>query len=210
MEGFKKKICSVVKNDFVPILVFAGIGLLVFLKGEKFDIKTSGDFILFITFLGLIWYSYETRKTRISSEEQTDLLLTPVVEFKIEENKGASYCFKLRNVGAGLASNIQIVKNTVICRNKIYEIEDKDTYKAPEFEIPNFLSSGQEEILKPRQKGEDILWIIKPEDVMNPGTVEIKYQNLKGKDFFKKFKIIKRCSDEKGWTYYEMKAVQIK
>lgn len=205
LKALSKRISVVIKNDSVPILVFLGIGLTLSLKGGAFDIRSSGDFILFITFLGLVWYSYETRKARISSEKQTDLLLTPVVELKIEEKDAAAYCFKLRNVGAGLAVNIQISENTVICRNKVYEIENTEMQKVPEFEIPNFLYPGQQEILKPMQKGEDVWWLIKPVDTEKPGTIKIKYQNLKGQEFNYGFEIKKRCIDEKGWTYYAIK-----
>jgi hypothetical protein len=200
-----KKIIRMLLKDIIPILIFFGIGLILFLQGGIINIDSSSDLILFITFLGLVWYSYETRKTRISSEEQTDLLLTPVVELRMEENEAAAYCFKLKNVGAGLALNIQISENSVICRNKVYKKEDTKMEKVPEFEIPNFLYSGQEEILKPRQKGEDVWWIIKPYDVTNPGMIKIKYENLRGKEFSRSFHIEKRCTDEKGWTYYKVK-----
>lgn len=202
-----KKLFSIIQNDTVTILVFSGIGLTVFFKFKTLDLQSPGDVVLFITFLGLVWYSNETRKSRINSEEQTNLLLTPVVELSIEENEAAAYRFKLKNVGAGLALNVQISKNTVICRNNIYMTENKEMYKVPEFEVPNFLYPGQEEILKPKQKGEDILWLIKPSNVENPGYIKVKCQNLKGKEFVYRFEIRKRCSDGKGWTYYEAKVV---
>lgn len=205
LKVLNKRILMGIRNDSVPIFVFLAIGLTLFLKGGVFDIRSSGDFILFITFLGLLWYSHETRKTRISLEEQTDLLLTPVVELKIEENEAAAYCFKLRNVGAGLAMDIRISENTVICRNKIYRKEDVEMQKVPEFETPNFLYPGQHEILKPMQKGEDVWWIVKPVDTEKPGTIKIKYRNLKGREFSRGFEFKKRCADEKGWTYYAIK-----
>jgi len=96
-------------------------------------------------------------------------------------------------------------KRGKIIGNKVYKKENTEMQKVPDFEIPNVLYSGQEEILRPHQKGEDIWWIIKPSDVANPGTVTIKFENLRGKEFSYSFEIKKRCTDEKGWTYYEIK-----
>lgn len=155
------------------------------------------NFILFITFLGLIWYSYETRKARISSERQTELSLTPFVVLKLEENEAAGYLFKLKNEGIGLALYIKIVENNIVCRNGLYPVTDNNQIKVPEFEIPYSLYPGQDEILRPRQKGEKDIWVIK-----GAGAIKITYKNLQGKEFSRRFEIKERCKDEKNWTYW--------
>ena len=53
-------------------------------------------------------------------------------------------------------ANIPILssENNVLCRNSLYPVTDTQQVKVPEFEIPYSLYPGQDEILRPRQKGE--------------------------------------------------------
>ena len=192
-----------IQNHIVPFLILVSIIVVIFIHKNYLSIKTSGDLILLMTFLALLWYSYETRKTRINSERLTEISFTPVVALELVENRAAGYRFKLKNVGIGLALSIKITENTLICRNNIYPLkDDAQKRKIPEFEIPYFLHPKQEEILKPKQKGEQDLWIIN-----QPGIIEIVYKNLEGKDFSKKFKITERCRDEKQYTYYQIEVI---
>lgn len=149
--------------------------------------------------MALIWYSFETRRARISSEKQTDLSFTPVVVLKLEENEAAGYCFKLKNEGVGLALYIKMTENNVVCRNGIYPVTDTQQVKVPEFAIPYSLYPGQEEVLKPKQKGEKDIWVIK-----GAGNIKITYRNLTGDSFLAEFEIKERCKDAKGWTYWEV------
>jgi hypothetical protein len=188
-----------ITNNIVPIFVFFAIIVVIFLNLRFIGVQSSNDCILLITFLALVWYSYETSRARISSEKQTGLSFTPFVVLKLEENEAAGYCFKLRNEGVGLALYIRIAENNIACRNSLYPVTEVQQVKAPEFEIPYSLYPGQEEILKPRQKGEKNIWIIK-----KSGTIKITYKNFKGEDFSGRFEIKERCKDEKGWTYWEV------
>lgn len=194
----RNKMKSII-NNIVPIFVFLTIIVVIFLNRGFFSIQSSSDCILLITFLALIWYSYETSRARVNSEKQTDLSFTPFVVLKLEENQAAGYRFKLKNEGVGLALYIKITENNIACRNNLYPVTDIQQVKPPEFEIPYSLYPGQEEILKPRQKGEKYVWIIK-----RKGTIKITYKNLKGEDFSGRFEIKERCKDERGWTYWEV------
>lgn len=118
---------------------------------------------------------------------------------KLEENEAAGYCFKLKNEGVGLAVSIKIAENNVICRNGIYPKEDTQQVKIPEFGNPYSLYPSESQVLKPRQKGEQDIWVIK-----RGGIIKITYKNLKGDDFSKEFTIKERCRDAKDWTYWEV------
>lgn len=190
---------KLIADNIIPIFVFFAIIGVIFLNRRFVSIQSSSDCILLITFLALIWYSYETSRARISSEKQTDLSFTPFVVLKLEENQAAGYRFKLKNEGVGLALYIKIVENNIACRNGVYPLQAVQQVKSPEFEIPYSLYPGQEEILKPRQKGEIDIWVIK-----KGGTIKATYKNLKGDDFSGVFEIRERCKDKKDWTYWEV------
>ena len=194
------KIIRAIKNNVPLLLILIIIAIVSFLNKNHLTISSSSDLILFITFLALLWYTYETRKTRLNSEKQIEFALTPVISLELLENQAAGYNFKLKNVGPGLAQDIKITDNTVVCRNNAYSLKDnEEKMDNPKFNIPCFLYSGEEKLLTPLQKGEKDLWIIK-----NPGFIKIEYKNLEGKIYSRKFAIKKRCTDEKGWTYYQI------
>ena len=198
MSSFKKIFGSLMHNT-LPIFVFFVIAAVIFLNRGFLKIQSSSDYILLLTLVALIWYSLETRRTRLSSEKQTNLSFTPVVVLKLEENEAAGYCFKLKNEGVGLALYIKITENTVMCRNGLYPVTDTHQVKVPELSIPYSLYPGQEEVLKPKQKGEKDIWVIK-----GAGIVKVTYRNLTGDSFLAKFEIKERCRDAKGWTYWEV------
>jgi len=195
------KILKFIKINWALLLVFVILFVVCLANKKHLAISSSSDLILFITFVALLWYTYETRKTRLNSEKQIELSLTPVISLELIENQAAGYNFKLKNVGLGLAQAIKITNNTVVCRNNAYTLKDNEEKKAiPKFNIPFFLYSGEEKLLTPQQKGEEDLWIIK-----EPGFIQIEYKNLEGKKDSKKFVIKERCKDNKDWTYYQIK-----
>lgn len=188
------------KNNILFLLLLFTIVIICWVNKKHFLISSSSDLILFITFLAIFWYTYETRKTRLNLEKQTEFALTPIISLELVENQAAGYRFKLKNVGQGPALDIKIINNTVICRNAIYSLKDNDTRKAPpEFNLPCFIYPGEEKPLTPLQKGELDMWIIK-----KPGFIEIEYRNLEDKKYSRKFIVKERCKDEKGWTYYQV------
>jgi len=194
------KILKFIKNNWALFLILIIIIIVCFANKNYLVISSSSDLILFITFLALLWYTYETRKTRLNSEKQIELALTPVISLELLENQAAGYNFKLKNVGLGLALYITITDNTVVCRNDAYSLKDnEEKMDNPKFNIPCFLYPGEEKLLTPLQKGEKDLWIIKKH-----GFFKIEYKNLEGKVYSRKFAIKERCTDEKGWTYYKI------
>lgn len=194
-----KNIIKFILNNLAPIITFFVMVVVIIFNRKLINMQSTNDVILFLTFLALAWYSYETRKARISSEKQTDLSFTPFVALKIEENETAGYCFKLKNEGVGLALYIKIVENNIACRNGFYPKEAVEMVEPPDFKIPYSLYPGQEEILKPRQKEERDIWVIK-----KGGSIKIEYKNLRGEVFSGIFEIRERCKDGKGWTYWEV------
>ena len=187
------KIKQMIKNNISLIFVLVIIIFVAFANKKYLFISSSTDLILFVTFLAILWYTYETRKTRIN-------LLTPVISLELIESPEGGYEFKLKNVGPGSALDIKITDNTVTCRNKAYPSEQNEEKKGePKFNIPCFLSPGDEKLLTPLQKGEEDRWIIK-----YPGCIQIEYRNLEDKIHSRKFKITERCKDDRGNTYYQI------
>ncbi|GEM_PF-5315379 len=188
------------KNNLLLLSLLIMIGVVCLINKNHCHITSSSDLILFITFLTVLWYTYETRRTRLNLEKQTEFALTPIISFELLENQAAGYKFNLKNVGQGSALDIKIIENTVICRNSIYPLKDNDLKKAtPKFNLPCFLYPGEERLLTPLQKGEQDMWIIK-----EPGFIKIEYRNLENKKYTRKFSIKERCKDEKGWSYYQI------
>jgi len=188
------------KNNILLLLLLIVVATVCWINKEHFHITSSNDLILVITFLTILWYTYETRRTRLNLEKQTEFALTPIISLELMENQAAGYKFKLKNVGQGSALDIKIIENTVVCRNVVYPLKDNDTKKAtPKFNLPCFLYPGEERLLTPLQKGEQDMWIIK-----ESGIIGIEYRNLENKKYSRKFAIKERCKDEKGWTYYQI------
>lgn len=77
---------------------------------------TINDRILFITFWGLVWYAYETRIMRKTTQSQLELTQkqikvdkTPLLNFyyKTKDKIDPKKYFRLRNVGQAVAYNIK-------------------------------------------------------------------------------------------------------
>ncbi len=101
--------------------------------------QDSNNIILSLTFLALVWYSWETRRMVNQIVKQNKLQLSPflVVYFR---GDGAAKKFRIRNLGRGVALNIQIKKVVLSQRERIYII----------FNLPgtNALKSEEERDLK--------------------------------------------------------------
>lgn len=191
---------SWLKNNILILSLLFVIAIVCWINKKHFHITSSNDLILFITFLTVLWYTYETRKSRLNLEKQTEFALTPIISFELIENQAAGYKFRLKNVGQGAALDIKIIDNTVVCRNSAYPLKDNDIKKAnPKFNLPCFLYPGEDRLLTPLQKGEQDMWIIK-----EPGFIKFEYRNLENKKYLRKFAIKERCKDEKDWTYYQI------
>jgi hypothetical protein len=67
------------------------------------EARLISDIVLSLTFLAILWYSWETRGLKIQMRRQTELSLRPLVLIDWISSGG----YILRNVGNGLALNIQ-------------------------------------------------------------------------------------------------------
>lgn len=94
------------KLPFFVILIY----LLVYFLLEIFDKNINykdfnfiGNLILLMTFGALIWYSFETRELKLSSQFTNELEQKPIIDL-ICNSKGD---FVLKNSGKGVAYNIE-------------------------------------------------------------------------------------------------------
>lgn len=100
----------------------------------------TSDKILFVTFLALVWYAWETREMRKEMVAQNELEQKPIVDlfFRPKTNNHEAY-LRLRNSGKGVAYNIS-VEDINTTDNEIFEFY---------FEDPNLiLTTGDEQTLE--------------------------------------------------------------
>lgn len=81
--------------------------------------QNISNIILSLTFVAIIWYSWETRRIANQIVKQNQLQLSPflVVYFR---GDGSAKKFRIRNLGKGVALNIQIRNVALSQRERIY------------------------------------------------------------------------------------------
>ena len=131
LEKLKKNrtIIALAIIGFIFTVYLDGIVLLlkdIFLWSSINGIATIGDRILFLTFLALLWYAWETRKLKEEAIKQTEIEQKPVMMLYVRNLSSitdkmekifkkdyvivgsASYYLSLRNVGRGSAFNAKV------------------------------------------------------------------------------------------------------
>ena len=93
------------KNLLVVLLIIGIISIIIFIL----DYIKFSDEVLFLTFLTLFWYAWETGKMRKEMFIQNELEQKPIVDlyYQPATSKHEKY-FRLRNSGKGIAYNINI------------------------------------------------------------------------------------------------------
>lgn len=84
------------------------------------------DRILFLTFMGLVWYAWETRRMKNEVVTQTELSLKPILvlfvrkcstesEYRIQSSpNNQNFSLKVRNVGRGPAANLMVKSDAFV------------------------------------------------------------------------------------------------
>jgi len=118
---------SLKNNLAISFLLLLNVTILLFFCKQiirlfpSMNIGTLNIVVLFITFLALVWYAWETKKMKEQVIEQTKLLICPFLVINPKNETlatGGSYKeFKIRNVGKGVALKIQFSK-CKICKGK--------------------------------------------------------------------------------------------
>jgi len=157
-------------------------------------IATIGDRILFITFIALIWYAWETKRIREISQEPILLLyIRNIKDYKEEKQKqqeeyiigsgrgdmqkamflhtSDNYLLRMRNVGSGAAFNVKV-------GNKNYEVE--------KYQAQFFAPHSDEQSIKLISKNN------KPwgAEVLNEEILEITCESINKKKYKFKYKIV--------------------
>lgn len=135
-------------------------------------------FALFLTFLTVIWYAWETRKLRIETLNQTKLSLRPFVIIVFIERPGK---FILKNLGNGSALNVK-VKDISLIKTKELQItyffhrvdvipckEEKDLY------------IGMKENDSPADRSD--LGALLPQSAVNAHDFEINYTDINNQKY---------------------------
>jgi hypothetical protein len=129
LEKLKEKILNE-KTFSVMLLIIGIVTILSFVLG----LIAFNNEILFLTFLALLWYAWETRKLKEEAIKQTEIEQKPVMMLHVRnpiaialENKeyeiidGLSCYLSLRNVGRGPAFNVEVVE--IKDRGSIFVVE---------------------------------------------------------------------------------------
>lgn len=91
------------KNNrrFILLLILIILAFFFFVKLHSY--KWFSPLTIYLTFLALIFYAWETRKLRKESTRQIDIQIRPYIIPRFDRNH-----FIIENVGIGLAKNIYI------------------------------------------------------------------------------------------------------
>ena len=191
----------------------------IFLLSFVFHIITISDRILFLTFLALIWYAWETRGMKNEIVTQTELFQKPILimyirnineydeKGKKKQQQQKEYCIdtKLTSVaknfdeGGGFGSDLCLAETF-----KKYLIRVRNVGKGPAFNTEvsneNFkVEKYQSQFFAPEPKGdEQSIKIIRKDEKeiegnysdLNNNTFKIFCENINKKKYYFKYKII--------------------
>jgi len=108
------------KINTVPIVILVlGIILTIYLSwlvylGYEIPYLPGKDFIhtenviLFLSFLALVWYAWETRELRKTTKNQLELEQRPILNLYYRSESKKKGRLRIRNVGRGIAYNIRV------------------------------------------------------------------------------------------------------
>jgi hypothetical protein len=107
------------------ILVLVGF-YSIYLGQHQKIFKTSGDVILFITFLAVIWYSDETRKMKNQMIQQNTYEHSPYLFAELKSGDSRIY---VKNFGPGLATNVSVSIKDVALDPSGWQLKMQESYK---------------------------------------------------------------------------------
>jgi len=189
-----KKIKNFYQQDKFRILLIVLLicGILDFWCSKIF-IKSSNDFILFITFLAILWYSWETKKLREETASQKHLNVYPFLVIK-EHNNG----LYIVNIGRGPAMWPELEKSgnfTIGTPSFLYSRAIPTIFDDPNAKIPLLpFSVGELETSEESRQGKEIKENIKSNFVdlkhaLKNGEVILKYKDIYGKMYISKIQL---------------------
>jgi hypothetical protein len=189
-----KKIKNFYQQDKFRILL-----IVLFICGVldfwcfKIFIESSNDFILFITFLAILWYSWETKKLREETASQKHLNVYPFLVIK-EHNNG----LYIVNIGRGpamwpeleMSGNLTIGTPSFLYSKTIPTIFDDPNAK---IQLLAF-SVGEEESFEEYQIGKENKEKTKSntsdfQSALKNGEVILKYKDIYGKMYISKIRL---------------------
>jgi hypothetical protein len=187
------KFLEIKNNEFVAILVLLLIFSVLDFRCFQIFIKSSSDFILFITFLAILWYSWETKKLREETSSQKHLNVYPFLVIK-EHNNG----LHIVNIGRGPAmwpelempGNLTIGNPSFLYSRTIPTIFDDSNAKIP---LLAFFV-GKTESFEEYQRGNENKEKTKNntfdfQSVFKRGKVILKYRDIYGKMYISKIRL---------------------
>jgi hypothetical protein len=192
------KIKHEIKNLFrqyksIVLLIVLFVCSILDLTISKILIKSSSDFILFITFLAILWYSWETKKLREETSSQKHLNVYPFLVIK-EYNSG----LYIVNIGRGPAMwpELEMSGNlTIGTPSFLYSRTIPTIFEDPNAKIPLLaFSVGEMESFEEYQRGNENKEKTKSntldfQSILKNGEVILKYRDIYGKMYISKIQL---------------------
>lgn len=193
---------KIFKNKLLIILIIIGIITL-------FCLDNAGDKILFLTFLSLLWYTWETKKIREQTVLQTELATMPIMSLYIrnvsgideaDEDRRRDKINKLKQyaITQEVNSGINPSQYYIALRNMgdgtAFNVEvESENFKAEKYQTRFFAPKKDEHavkiIKKPSNKIRNIneikdeIFIIRCQSVLGKNyEYEYKIKNVEGKE----------------------------
>lgn len=202
-------IIAIIFTIYLDVLIF--LIKKIFLLSSISGITTISDRVLFLTFLALVWYAWETRKMKNEMTTQTELELRPTFILFIREckdEKQKEYCIK---TGVGDVAEKMDRYGGVKDLNCAKEFDNfliriRNVGKGPAFNVKVEDESGvfevekyQSQFFAPEPKGdEQSIKIIRKDGKeikgdysdLNNTIFEISCENINKKKYYFKYKIV--------------------
>jgi len=119
---------------FILVIVsFLSFLLINCLFSKNFSELSIGNYILFITFLGLVWYAWETRGMKKQMFLQNEMEQNPFLTIFLRDLNSnefigkdigedfilgtSQYTFRIRNIGKGPAFDVEIESDNFVGKN---------------------------------------------------------------------------------------------
>lgn len=186
---------KIFKNKLLIILIIIGIIILFYLDN-------AGDIILFLTFLSLLWYTWETKKIREQTVLQTELATMPIMSLYIrnvsgineaDEDQRRDKINKLKQyaITQEINNGINPSQYYIALRNMgdgtafNVEVESKN-FKAEKYQTRFFAPKKDEHAVKIIKKPSDKIRNI---NEIKDETFIIRCQSVLGKNYEYKYKI---------------------
>lgn len=188
--NFFKKTKQVIIDEH-PLFIATVLTTIAIICWHKYKPDDFGILVQIFIFFAILWYSLETRIVKQSTIAQNDIIKRPVIDLYFRPPKEGidhKYYFALRNIGKGVAYNVEV--NPIFTGKYEYRfyIKQANSILAPNgdekaLSLVSYERGGGMSML---DINNFIIDINKPDELFT--IFLIKYKNIENKLFYSLFK----------------------